>query len=148
MDEAAVPAADDHFGPAAHGGMHGVVGQADAIDAVVRVGRHAADGVAGVDVLEVHLHADRREMIRRCAASRTAPMSLSRALPEASVSPPACFHQILAGALGHDDDGVAPRSMPLSQDVQKPALAFELERHFGDRARSWRRSWPARRSRR
>ena len=64
VDEPAVPAADDHLGPAAHRGVDGVVGQADAVDAVIRVGRHAPDRVAGVDVLEVQLDADPRRSAR------------------------------------------------------------------------------------
>ncbi len=38
VDEAATGAADEGFGAAGHGGVDGIVGEADAVDAVVRVG--------------------------------------------------------------------------------------------------------------
>ena len=55
MDEGAMPAAHEHPGLPRHGGMHGGLGEAGAIDIVLRIRGHAAHDVAGVDVFDVHL---------------------------------------------------------------------------------------------
>ena len=52
VDEDVVPHADQHVGVAGHRGVDGVAGHLVAEQAVGRVGRHAADEVARVDVLE------------------------------------------------------------------------------------------------
>src|SRR4051812_41042202 len=52
MHEAAVPAADQHFGIAGHGRVYCVARHVPAIDAVRRRRRHASDGVARVDIFK------------------------------------------------------------------------------------------------
>lgn len=56
MDETAVPATDEHFSPATHRGMHGVMSQPETVDAVERVRRDTANQVAGVDILEIQFN--------------------------------------------------------------------------------------------
>ena len=57
VHEAAVPAADQHFGVAGHRRVHGIARHVPAVDAVRGRGRHAADGVARIDVLQRDLAA-------------------------------------------------------------------------------------------
>jgi len=49
---------DEDFGAAAIAGVDCVVRQADTVERCRAGWRHAADGVAGVDVFEVQLHVD------------------------------------------------------------------------------------------
>src|SRR5258708_7284059 len=57
MHEGAVPAAHEHGGLARHRRVDGVLGELRAVDVVLRVGGHAANDVARVEILEVALGA-------------------------------------------------------------------------------------------
>ncbi len=63
-------------------------------------------------------------------------MSLRRALPLASVRARAARRrvdaQLLAGALGDDDDRVRALLEPPLEVTQEPAVAVEAQRHLGD----------------
>lgn len=55
MDKTAVPAANDHFRAATHGGVAGGVRKSQAVDAVERICGDAADHVTGIDILQIQL---------------------------------------------------------------------------------------------
>ena len=55
MNELVVPIPDQYVGLARHGGVHGVAGEALAEQAVGSIGRHAANVVAGVEELDLHV---------------------------------------------------------------------------------------------
>ena len=63
MDEALVPAGDDHASLACHGGVDGVAAEIITKDAILGRGWHAADDVAGVDVFEIELGFFRFEVL-------------------------------------------------------------------------------------
>ena len=50
-----VPAADDELGFSGHAGVDGVASQETAKDAVVGIGRQAANHVTGIDVFDVDI---------------------------------------------------------------------------------------------
>ena len=50
-----MPAPHHHLGTASHGGVYGVVCQTNTVNGVERISWNTADGVTGVDVLEVDL---------------------------------------------------------------------------------------------
>jgi hypothetical protein len=52
MGELVVPEADNHIRPAAHAGMHSTMPKEQAENRIMRICSHAADGIAGIDVLD------------------------------------------------------------------------------------------------
>ena len=64
VDKSGVPTTDDHFRPSCHRCMYGVMRQSNAVDAVVGVGRDTANGITGVDVLEIQFHPRRAKIVR------------------------------------------------------------------------------------
>lgn len=132
VDEAAVAAPDHDSGSAGDGSMDRVVRQADAVDAVVRVGGDATDGVAGIDVFEVELGADGLEVAADIVAQPGADVG------EPLVSGGIGFgggdvHEFLARALGDDHDRVAPGVQLAAECSEQTAGAFQLKRHLGDK---------------
>ena len=63
MDIRMVPGADHHVGPARHAGVDRPTGQVVAKELIGDRGRHAADDVAGIDVLEVDRPAASGEVV-------------------------------------------------------------------------------------
>ena len=55
VDEALVPAGDDHAGLARHAGVHGVAAEIEAENPVLGRGRNAADDITRIDVFEIEL---------------------------------------------------------------------------------------------
>ena len=65
MNETPVPPAHHHLGLPLMAAPDRVVRQTNAIDTVERIGRHAANGVTRIDILEVALHTDSCEILRQ-----------------------------------------------------------------------------------
>ena len=126
------PAADHHLGAPGHRRVHGGLRQPHAVHAVVGVGRHAADGVAGVDVADGGLDARPARSARSSRARRNGPMSRSLALPEASRAP-RCSSSRSCPAPSATTTTALPRSATRCADVlQQPVRPVEREGHLGD----------------
>jgi putative serine protease PepD len=140
------PAARPPSRAARHRRVHRRLRQPHAVDAVVGVGRHAADGVAGVDVADRGLQPGVGEVVADAPAQVGADVlqaGVARRVP-AGVR---VAEQVLAGALGHHDDRVPalldPRRRWRAGRARRPG-----ERHLRGSAPRRRRCGPGRRSRR
>ena len=56
MRKFVVPVADHHICFSAHPGMHRIMAQQQTKSGIMRIGRHASDRVAGIDVFQSHIH--------------------------------------------------------------------------------------------
>lgn len=63
VHETPAPPADDHLGATRHRGVHRGLCQPHAVDAVVGVGRHAANSVARIDESDAGLDTGRGEVL-------------------------------------------------------------------------------------
>ena len=116
MDVAVHDLGNDHFGPARHGGMDGVLTEETAIDPVVGVGRDGTDDVAWVDVFDADGHFPVE--IVDDGRPQQAPTSDSTDSPEASRAS-LCWRR-LARAFSRDDDGVPAQFEAPFQRGSKP----------------------------
>ena len=103
MDEGAMPAPDEHRGLAGHRGVDGVLGELRAVDVVLRIGRHAADDVARVEILEVALGTALLEECADLLAQEEADIAVL--LVAAGIGRARPGKEILARAFRDDDDG-------------------------------------------
>src|SRR5208337_433551 len=127
----AVPAAHQHTGLAGHAGVHRVLAQKAAVDAVIIVGRHAADQVAGVNVFEVHFHFFLQEVFLDPLLEEKSDISRfdvpRRVLNQ--VLPPEKF---LAGAFPYQDQGMLPLPESPFQCYQQAVLPVDIKIRFGN----------------
>ena len=129
MGELILPVADQHVGPACHSRMDRVVPQQETEYGIVRTRRHAADRIAGVDVLKIDLCAELFEMDVDLVTQEVP--DVPQANVSGSIGRFGPGHQILSGALAHHDNRVVPR---LKSILQRPQKALEGERDLGYQA--------------
>lgn len=103
MDVAVHDLGNDHFGPARHGGMDGVLTEETAIDPVVGVGRDGTDDVAWVDVFDADGHFPVE--IVDDGRPQQAPHVGQHGIP-GGVAGFVLLEEVLACAFSRDDDGV------------------------------------------
>ena len=109
VDIAAVPPADQHGRLARHGGVHGVLGQPRTVNIVLSGGRDAANGVARVNVFEGGFNAQFLKVGRDPIPQINA--DIFELLVAGGVHT-GLADEILARALGHDDNGVFAQVEP------------------------------------
>src|SRR5512135_1573530 len=133
MGELVVPKAHEYPGPASHAGVYGMMAHKLAQGRVVRVRRLTPYDVAGVHVLEVDLRALLFEMLPDAVAEEDPDIAVSdiaRDVPLARRG-----EELLAGALGDDDDGVPSPLDALLQGGEKTVkreggLRYKAEVHL------------------
>ena len=129
MDVAVHDLGNDHFGPARHGGMDGVLTEETAIDPVVGVGRDGTDDVAWVDVFDADGHFPVE--IVDDGRPQQAPHVGQHGIP-GGVAGLVLLEEVLACAFSRDDDGVPAQFDAPFQRGEQAAVAVQLERRFGD----------------
>ena len=125
-----VPAPDEHPRLAGHRRMDGVLREMLAEKVVLRIRRHAADRVAGVNVFERKINPALLEKARDFVPQENA--DVLRALVAAGVNFLVAFHQFLPRTFGDHDDRALLLGDLVADRLQQPALALECKFHFRD----------------
>jgi len=105
VGELVIPEPDDHVRPAAHSSVHRTVPQEQAESRVMRICRHAPDGIARIDVLDVYF----RTGLFKVLLGRVSQKRSDVSVPDVpgSVVPGRSLYKILACSFRQDkyDDG-------------------------------------------
>ena len=126
-----MPAAHHHLRAARHCGMHGVLRKPEAIDTIVGIGPHAADQIARVDVLEIQLHARRREVLRDPGSQQQADV-VEFPVAGGIEAGPGIGDQVLAGSFRSHDHGMAAPFDSFEQVVEQTVRTVQLKGHLRD----------------
>jgi hypothetical protein len=128
---------DGESGVPGHGAVQCAVRQQRAVDVVGGVGRHGADHVRRVDVLEGDREAGLLlemllDLVGEPEADVEEHLVAGRVVGVGEVH--ALGDEVLAGALGHDDDHVAVVAEALLDELEEAAPAVEVEGRLRDEA--------------
>ena len=113
----ATPVAHHHVGSPRHARVDRVLAEEQTERRVVSIGRHAPDGVAGIDVLEVQLLLETLEMCVDVIAKEqtdVAEADVARSVPFLR-----SLHHVLARPLPDHDDGMPLPVQPLFEGFEK-----------------------------
>ena len=130
MNVAIVPASHDQSCLAGHAGVDSGLTEAHAVGAILRRSGDTANHVAWVDILERELRLALLKIIFDFLLEKNA--DVSKALVPGRVGS-GSFNEILAGALGNDDDGVPALHDSLSELFEQAVITLEREGHFGNK---------------
>ncbi len=133
VDEDVVPESDEYIGVAGHGGMDGRAGHLVAQEAVGGVGRHAADEIAGINVLERDRQVLAFEVVGDLVAQKDTNvlvLFVARGVARAVL----VLKEMLAGAFGNGDDGMLAFEDAVFEGGQEAVGSVEREIDFGHQA--------------
>jgi hypothetical protein len=123
MNEMIVNQADEHTGLAGHSGVDGVAAETLAVNRIVGIGGRGANDIAGVDVTDGHLDVFGFEIIGDFIFQKDADVAVN--LIAGGVEPAGVEYQILACALGDEDNGVVMMENPCFEMREQAVGAWQ-----------------------